>query len=328
LSDWDAARIFLTIVRQKSFRGAASELKISVNVLRRRLKGLEQSLGVTLFTRHVDGARVTPEGEKLLDAAKRMETASFDLLRARDEAGPDITGIVRLAVTEGLGTYWIAPRLIEFQRANPNLLVDLHCAYRSTDVLRLEADAAIQLTRPDLADLKMVKLGRLHFMFFASKSYLESFGTPKDTHDLVNHRILIQADENSRWCELYDRLFPGIEPAGLVAMRTNMSSAHYSGIANGGGIGMLPTYAALLGGPIVPLDLGVQDYVDIWLTYHPDVKRIARVRRVIDWVIQSFAPAKYPWFRDEFVHPHEFGAAYHGQLLLGTFAPGGPAAAE
>jgi DNA-binding transcriptional LysR family regulator len=231
-----------------------------------------------------------------------------------------LSGEVRLAVTEGLGTFWIAPRLVEFQRANPKLLVDVNCAMKSADVLRMEADLAIQITRPTAPDQCVVKLGRLHFVPFAAQSYLQTFGTPKTGKDLAQHRILIQSDDNVQWRKLYARLFPGLPMIGLVALRTNVSSAHYWSIAKGAGIGVLPTYAQAIGAQLVPLDLGIHETVDIWLTYHPDARRIARVSRMIDWVIKSFSPKEFPWFRNEFIHPDELEKFYRGEPLVNMFA--------
>lgn len=313
--DWETVRVSLTVVRKGSFRAAAEHLAMSINAVRRRVDELEHALGVILLTRHVDGVRVTAEGETVFAAAARMEAASYGLLQASSQTDASVSGEVRLAVTEGLGTAWIAPKLVEFQRANPKLLVDVNCAMKSADVLRLEADVAIQLTRPTAPDLRVLKLGRLHFMLFASPSYLETFGRPKSTLELINHRILVQSDDNVQWRELYDRIFPGIPAADLVALRTNVSSAHYWSIAKGAGIGILPTYAHWLGVKLVPLDLGVHETLDIWLTYHPDGKRIPRVSRLIDWTIKAFSPQAYPWFRDEFVHPTEFKTAYRGGPL-------------
>jgi DNA-binding transcriptional LysR family regulator len=315
--DWESIHISLEVIRKGSFRAAAEHLGTSINVLRRRVDELERSLGVKLLTRHVDGVRITSEGEKIFEAAKKMEAASYELITAGEQTNSHLTGEVRLAVTEGLGTFWIAPWLVEFQRANPNLLVDLHCAMKSADVLRMEADMAIQITRPTNPDLRMIKLGRLHFMFFASPSYIETFGHPKSAADLVNHRILVQSDDNLQWRELYDRLWPGIPASNLVALRTNVSSAHYWSIAKGGGIGVLPTYAQWIGAPLVPLDLDVHEQIDIWLTYHPDAKNIPRVSRLIDWVIQSFSPEKFPWFRDEFIHPLKLADHYSAHPLSG-----------
>jgi DNA-binding transcriptional LysR family regulator len=44
-----------------------------------------------------------------------MEAASFDLLRAGNSVTNTLSGEVRVAITEGLGTFWLAPRLVDFQ---------------------------------------------------------------------------------------------------------------------------------------------------------------------------------------------------------------------
>ena len=186
-----------------------------------------------------------------------------------------MSGEVRIAITEGLGTFWLAPRLVEFQRSFPGLVVDLSCQMRSADVLRLEAEAAVQLTKPTAADLKVVKLGRLHAIPFAGQGYADTYGKPKTREELLKHRIVMQVTEQVASREIYDRLFPGVPQPGFVAIRTNVSSAHYWAIAKGAGIGWLPTYAGAIGARVLPLDIDpeLRFSLDIWLTYHPDVKR-------------------------------------------------------
>lgn len=320
--DWETVRIFLEVIRSGSFRAASDKLGQSINALRRKVDEIEHTLGVILLTRHVDGVRATAEGEKIYNAALRMEAASFDLVRARNTVEKEVEGEVRLAVTEGLGTFWLAPRLVEFQRANPKLMVNLTCAMKSADVLRLEADVSIQLERPVNPDMRMAKLGRLHTQLFAAKSYLDTYGHPKSVADLQRHRLVIQSDDDKRWRELYDKVFPGVSPIGLVSLRSNVASAHYWSIAKGAGIGMLATYGPALGAQLVPLDLGITESMDIWMAYHPDVKRIARVKRTIDWIVQAFDPQQFPWFRDEFIHPNKLGEAYRGEPLVNMLFAG------
>src|SRR6266571_2748372 len=138
LTDWDAARIFLEVVRCGSFRSAADRLGQSINLVRRRIDDFERQIGATLFTRDVHGTRLTEEGSLVVSAVERMEAASFDLVRAGSSVTNTLSGEVRVAITEGLGTFWLAPRLVEFQQSFPNILVDLHCAMRSADVSRHE----------------------------------------------------------------------------------------------------------------------------------------------------------------------------------------------
>jgi DNA-binding transcriptional LysR family regulator len=317
--DWESVRVFLLVIRHGSFRSAAEHLGISINALRRRIDDLEAQFGVTLLTRHVDGVRPTIEGTAILEAAMKMEAASFGLVRARDRATPALSGEVKIAVTEGLGTFWLAPRLTEFQRAHPQLLVDLSCAMRSADVLRLEADVAVQLTKPTAPDLKVVKLGRLHAMPFAGRSYIDTYGVPKTLEEMRRHRLVLQMADQTQTSELYEQMFPGVPHSGFVALRTNVSSAHLWAIAKGAGIGWLPTYVHAIAARITPVDVDARFPFDIWLTYHPDSGRIPRVRRMIDWIVDAFDPRQFPWFRDEFIHPTDLPKTYRGEPLSNWF---------
>lgn len=318
LPDWEGARLFLEIVRRGSFRAAAESMHMSVNALRRRYGLFERQLGMILLTRHTDGVRLTSEGDLVLPAAERMEAASFDFIRAWGQAS-QLAGEVRLAVTEGLGTFWIAPRLVEFQRAHPSLLIDMRCAMHPADVLRLETDIAIQITRPEAKELRMVKLGRLHAMPFASRSYLETYGVPKTLEDLREHRIALQSSEQIATDDYFNSLFPDTPQSRNVSVRSNVSSAHLWAVAHGAGIGMLPTYAHAITGNLVPIDLPCVVAQDIWLTYHPDGNKIRRVRRLIDWTIDAFAPRMFPWFRDDFIHPKDLPDSIMGQPIASWF---------
>ena len=317
--DWDSIRIFLEVVRSGSFRSTSERLGQSINGLRRAVDDLERRLGATLLTRHVDGTRLTDEGVKVFAAAEKMERASFDLLRARDIAGSATSGEVRIAATEGMGTFWIAPRLIEFQRQYPRVSIDLRCAMRPADILRLEADVAIQLARPTALDLKVVKLGCMHVMLYASESYIQTYGCPKTREDLLKHRLIMQFADQTLAKEIYDSWFANIPQENFLMIKNNVSSANLWMIMGGAGIGLLPTYATAIGAKIVPLEIDLCRQFDIWLTYHPDAKRIPRVGRMIDWLIEAFNPAVYPWFRDEFIHPCKLAEAYQGEPVPSFF---------
>src|ERR1700759_3710903 len=213
LADWDAARIFLEVVRCGSFRSAAERLDLSINAVRRRIDDFERQIGATLFTRDVHGTRLTDEGALVVSAVERMESASFDLLRAGSSVAHALSGEVRVSVTEGLGTFWLAPRLVEFQQSFPRIAIDLHCAMRSADVSRHEADIAIHLSRPTALDVKVVRLGRMHLMCFASQKYIDAYGAPKTLEELIkHHRIVVQVTEQASLREILATWCPGEPP--------------------------------------------------------------------------------------------------------------------
>src|SRR6202012_6180776 len=116
-----------------------------------------------------------PRGPETRGAAKRLEEAPSGLVRARNRAVPAMSGEVRIGITEAFGTFWLGPRLVEFQRAYPQLAVDLMCAMRSADVLRMEVDVAIQLDRPTSPDVKVMRLGRIYSVATAPPTFLPMY---------------------------------------------------------------------------------------------------------------------------------------------------------
>jgi len=302
--DWEGARIFLEIGRTKSFRGASQSLHQSINALRRKIDRLEKSVGETLLTRHFDGVRLTAEGERVLAAAKQMEAVTFDLLRGDNRIGSD-QGEIKLAVTEGLGTAWVGPRLGAYRRAHPLQTVNLLCGMPAVDVLRLEADLAIQFVRPKAKDLKIVKLARLHSLPHASKAYVAARGMPKTIAEMAKHDIVYQTADQVTPSEDVPEAVRDALQHGNVVMQTNSSTTHYFSVAAGVGIGMLPTYVRCLGSSLVPVDVKYRTHHDLWLVYHPDAGRLKRVQQLIEWLVEIFSPRRYPWFGDRFIHPDD-----------------------
>jgi len=215
MANWDLVRIFLEVARVGSFRAAAERMNMSANFLSKRISMLEQAYKTTLMTRHVDGIRLTREGLQVLEAAKRMEEASFGLDCALNQATPALSGEVRIAVTEGLGTFWLAPRLVEFQRAFPSILVDLKCEMKSADVLRLEADVAVQLGHPD----QHTRAGNFQWYFQTSTSAAASTTEFSFAHGL-------QATPHLAW-PILDLSQPGCVAGGFVVSKAADSKRVY-----------------------------------------------------------------------------------------------------
>jgi DNA-binding transcriptional LysR family regulator len=263
---WDDLRVFVVVARTLNFRKAATTLRTSTATVIRRIERLESIFEFRLFNRLLD--------------------------------------IVRCSVTEGLGTAWILPQLARFSRGHPATIIHLRCAMEVADVMRMETDVAIQLDKPKRPGAKSVRLGRMHIYPFASREYIETYGVPKSLDDVRHHRIIHQqapqVDENAvqRWLNL-----PSIE--GIVALRTNTSTAHGRAIELGMGIGGLPTYIMALGSELIPIDIGIKHPVEIWMTYHPDARGVSRVSFFMDWLKTLFDPKRNPWFADEFIHPNE-----------------------
>ena len=312
--NWEAVRVFVGLVRAGSFRAASSELGMAANTVRRQVELLERDLGTALVVVGATGVELTDDGARAFRAAEHMERSSFELRRVGASGLAELSGVVRVSVTEGIGTFWVMPRIAEMKRAYPKLMLDLNCTMRPPDPGRLEADIGIQITPPTNPELKTVRLGRMHSMPFATKEYLETFGRPKILEDVPNHQIVVQLAPQLFNDEV-EKLWPNVPQEGFVSITTNTSTAHFWAVAGGAGLGMLPTYLWAMGARVEPVDIELgaagtgsgmlRKEFDIWMTYHPSMRQTPRVAAAIDWIKRIFDSRTYPWFRDEFTHPRD-----------------------
>jgi DNA-binding transcriptional LysR family regulator len=313
--EWREARYFVAAAQCKSLKAAAKSANCSLNTIRTHIGRLEDQMGEPLFVRSHSGVELTDVGQRLLVHVDTMRAAHELRIPSAELTDPSE---LRLAITEGLGAFWLVPRLVEFQKANPNVMIALDCKMNIEDLNKRSSDIAVQLERPTDPSLICVRLGTMHLMPFASKEYLQTHGTPRSVQEGFAHKLVLQVADQVR-SNVLDAL-AGENSAQLVAMRTNTSSSHYWAIARGVGIGVLPTYARAITKRIVPIDMEIKLRRDIWLIYHPDMKRSTLGKNAIKFLRQSFDPARYPWFSDTFVHPYAFETDFKGANVVHLFA--------
>ena len=305
LFDWDDLKYFIVVCERGSFTAAAKQFGVSPNVIRRKIEALETELSAVLFTRSQRGVEITPDGRSVYSVALaiREQVGFLDQFAVRKASAAE--GIVRLATTDGLGTFWIAPRIGHFLKDYPRIRVDLRSQMQVQDLSRLECDVAVQLEEPRDPDLKVRKLATIHLIPFATQDYIRERGVPRTYDDLVNHSLVnLVADQiPSHILAERTKVDPQLKFARVIA---HTSSAQVTAIAAGAGVGLLPSYASALSDNLLPIESDIYFPRPVWLAYHPDAARLARVKSMIDWLIDVFDPVRHPWFRDEYVSPMEF----------------------
>lgn len=98
---WDWLPAFRAVAEYQSLQRAGLALAVSPSALSRSVKLLEDSLGVSLFTRSSTGLQLTAAGERLLaatrDAMRRVDDGVPELQPARlrlGAAGPGLQGLL------------------------------------------------------------------------------------------------------------------------------------------------------------------------------------------------------------------------------------------
>ncbi len=299
---WDDFRFFLATSQSGSFTKAASSLGVTQPTISRRIENLEQLLSVRLFDRLPNGVNLTVEGESILIAARDIERTVNEIHKRICGSDKRMDGTVRISVTDGLATYWMAPRLKSLQEAHPGLAIEFFCSIEPADALKMETDLSIRFEKPREPDLIAVRLATFHYIPWASQDYLDRHGVPRSLEDLLHHKLLdhfAYQGGDGDWSEW----FALARAANLITYRTNSSAALLSALQSGLGIALLPTYSCDCVEGIVPIDLDLKAHDGVWLTYHPNLQSTPRVRVVIDWVKSLFDQRTWPWFGEEFVPP-------------------------
>lgn len=123
--DLDCLRAFVTIADSGSFTAAAQRLLRGQSAVSLQLKRLEEQLGARLLDRGPRHARLTSEGELVLDQARRLLSLN-DALVARAQA-PTLSGKVRLGVPEDFATTRLPELLAGFSRSYPQVALEVRC---------------------------------------------------------------------------------------------------------------------------------------------------------------------------------------------------------
>ena len=219
-TDWDDLRHYLEAARAGSFRAAALTLGTTQPTVGRRVDRLEKRLGTKLLRRIAHGVRMTPSGEAVFKVAGDIERLmrQLELQAAADRS---LAGRIRLWVTDGIGGYWLPPRLVEFHRTHPEITIEVICSNEVPDLGKMEADIVVTYEQPINPNLVVLARASIDFRPFASREYLQLYGTPKNLADLQTHRICDHTEypktgEWQTWAEI-------VRDHPCVSYRTNSS---------------------------------------------------------------------------------------------------------
>lgn len=280
--NWDGLRYFVAAAESGSLTAAAKQLDSNQPTVGRQIDGLETALGIKLFQRSVKGLLLTEEGAFILEQAQLIQTSIAKIQRT-PQTGADSSGTVRLALPEGLSLEVLVPQLSSFYEEYPHIQLILEVSSSSADLIRGEADIAVRLFRPKENNLVSKRLGYLSQGLFASKGYLASHGCPTDVGALRGHPMIAYGDQLSalpanQW------LIEHTNPSSRLLCSDSTATRLQATIA-GVGISIQPHIICQRHSDLVPLLTSIRlPGHELWAVYHDDLRRLPRVRAVLDFV--------------------------------------------
>lgn len=94
--DLTLLRAFVTVAREGNLTRAAVQLHLTQPAVSLQIKHLQETLGVTLFTRTSHGLSLTRDGQALLPHAERALGAAADVQRAAQSLRQEVRGRLRI----------------------------------------------------------------------------------------------------------------------------------------------------------------------------------------------------------------------------------------
>ena len=117
----DRIQTLLTVVEQGSLTRAAAELKCTQSAVSHALAALEEELGFPLLRRGRGGVKLTPEGERLLPAARALLNSAEQLRQTAAAIRGLESGTVRIGAFTSVAVHWLPAVLQRFQRDYPRV---------------------------------------------------------------------------------------------------------------------------------------------------------------------------------------------------------------
>ena len=277
--DWDDLRYVLAVSRDQSLSLAGSRLGVSHTTVGRRVRAIEDALGVRLFDRTPDAFVTTAAGQDIADVAEKVE-AEVLLLEGR-VLGRDaqLQGRVRVATMDMLLRKCLRG-FSSFMTRYPSVDLTVTSSEENVSLLRREADVALRLTNKPPEYLVGRRVGRVSFCVFGERRLVERIG--KDAQ--YNEFPWLHWDERLDMRPI-DEWLQQNAPKATIAMRigTSGGTAFREAIATGIGVQFLATFEgdddprlARIGRPIPQFEH------DIWLLTLPDLRNTNRIRAFMD----------------------------------------------
>jgi DNA-binding transcriptional LysR family regulator len=216
--DTDQLRSFLAIVDTGSFTRAADRVNKTQSAVSMHVRRLEERLARPLFVKHGRGTRLSPDGERLVDHARRI--LQVEAAALADLAAEGLSGRVTLGIPDDYAELFLGDIVGRFTLRHPGVELTVLC-HPSMEVAERvhggEVDVGIVTVSDDIGGTEALREEPLVWVAGLRAGPIET----------QRPMPLALSTPSCAWRQV---AVAALEAAG-VATRFFMTSTHYSAIA-------------------------------------------------------------------------------------------------
>jgi DNA-binding transcriptional LysR family regulator len=191
--------------------------------------------------------------------------------------------MLRLCSSDWFGTYMLAPALAEFSERHPKVCVELLSDGRLYSLPRREADIAFRIKPFEEPEVVSRRLLTISYALYARADAAIDLAAGG-----AGLRVVTM---DTAFAEMPDALWlKRVLPEAQIAMRSNSRLVQAEFCRQGSGLAVLPRPLGDRIPDIVPLGLAETPPVrETYVGYHRDLRRLSRLRALLDLVIERLA---------------------------------------
>ncbi|MEM7520970.1 MAG: LysR family transcriptional regulator [Pseudomonadota bacterium] len=287
--DWAHVQSFVAVADHGSLSAAARVRRASQPTMSRHIALLEDAVGARLFERDKSGMILTETGAALLEQASKMADAAAQMDLIPQQADGALSGVVRITASQIVATYILPNVLVALRQKYPAIAVELVASDDTNNLLRREADIAVRMYRPTQDDMISALCGQLELGAFAAESYIARRGMPMPGAEGLLRHDVIGYDRSTQIIDAMRALGVTVN-RDFFCFRCDDQVVCWQMVRAGLGIGFNQLHIGD-SDPKVRRVSGAAPVgrLPVWLTAHPEVKKVPRIRRVFDFLRPALA---------------------------------------
>ena len=188
-----------------------------------------------------------------------------------------------VSASDWFGIHVLTPLFAEFLRANPRVSIELVTDSRQFSLARRDADLLFRITQFEEADVIQRKFMHMDYALYGPVDVVPPQAGDGEGYRLVTMDSAFGTLPDVDWVRR-------VLPKAQVAFGSNNRGAQARMCAEGGGLAVLPCALGDNTAGIHRMDLGeAPPGRDVWFGYHRDLRRLGRLRALLDLVIERLA---------------------------------------